>query len=78
MNDKPQSDQGTVPQPEPGLVVYDPKYPAQRWRLLGTASDGRIEAVRYVPADGAWHSWTPEGWEHAWRSGWLASDEGQS
>jgi hypothetical protein len=63
----------STPEPREGMLVCDPKFPCDRWRVGGLATDGRIEAERVQPPDGMKTSWSPESWARAWEKGYLTS-----
>lgn len=53
------------------MLIFDPEFPNDRWRVNGVARDGRIEAKRINPADGIQTSWSADSWARAWAKGYL-------
>lgn len=61
----------STPEPREGLLIFDPEFPQDRWKVQGVTADGCIDAKRINPADGMRTSWTPESWARAWEKGYL-------
>lgn len=53
------------------MLVYDPEFPQDRWRIKGVTDRGHIEAKRINPADGMQTNWTADSWARAWANGYL-------
>lgn len=61
-----------VPNPVEGMLIYDPEFPHDRWRVEGVAGDGMITAKRVNPEPRITTNWTPASWGFAWTKGYLA------
>lgn len=68
-------DDPKIPEPYVGMVIFDPAYHLQRWRVCAAPAAGRIEAERIIPRDAPCRtSWDYHDWTLAWQRGWLRRD----